>query len=60
MADKPTHRLVTKPEGADKWTELAAGWSNAKGQITFTFKEPVPAGAKALLVKNEPKAPSNG
>jgi hypothetical protein len=60
MADKPTHRLITKNEGETKWTEIAAAWENAKG-LTITFSKPVAAGSRALLVKNEsPKKAANG
>jgi hypothetical protein len=50
MAQRPVKRIITKNEGGEDWTELAAFWIQASGSITGTFSKDVVAGTRVVLV----------
>lgn len=52
----PTHKLVVKPEGAERWTEIGAAWKKASGNFSVVLDiEDTGQRINALLVPNTPK-----
>lgn len=50
----PTHRIIVKPEGSEKWDEIGAAWEKAEGKFSLRMSKDVKAGTNALLIVARP------